>query len=64
MTTLALRVGPTGAESACPRNYSFRVRPRLLAKFLEPPLSRMLAQEVRACLAALREFVERNAIDG
>jgi hypothetical protein len=40
--------------------YSFRCRPRRLALVLEPVVERMLAREVRARLAALRDFVERR----
>jgi len=41
--------------------YSFRARPRPLAKFVEPVIARMLAREVRARLLALRNFVEQAA---
>lgn len=45
--------------------YSFRARPRRLAKFIEPVIARMLAREVRARLIALREFVDpASAADG
>jgi hypothetical protein len=41
--------------------YSFRGRPRPLAAVVEAVIERLLAREVRARLAALRDFIEARA---
>jgi len=53
----SIRHIPLGADSSrVTYTYSFRARPRLL----DPVVATMMAREVRARLAALRDFVERR----
>jgi len=49
-----------GGASRVTYTYSFRVRPRHLASFIEPIVGRMMARETRARLIALRNFIERQ----